>query len=65
MKKYTALVRFKVEIEASDLDRAIYIANQALPTHFGFMGGNNEAGRYLRSIAPVIFEQEDLFGGKK
>ena len=57
MKKYTAIINFKIEIEAIDQEAAEYVASKALPTHFSYkcdMGNGN----YLRGLAPVVFADE-------
>ena len=58
MKKYTGVISFKIDIEADSLESATYIANQALPHHFGFMDGKGGFGRYLIGLAPIIYEEE-------
>jgi hypothetical protein len=58
MIKYTAIVSFKVEIEAFNEDDAAYIANQALPTQFKYANSKGGSGIYLSGLAPVIYEED-------
>ena len=59
MNKYTGVITFKIDIEADSLESATYIANQALPHHFGFMDGKGGSGKFLRGLIPVVYEQEE------
>jgi hypothetical protein len=59
MIKYTAIVSFKMEIEAFNKDDAAYIANQALPTQFKYANSKGGSGIYLSRLAPVIYEEEE------
>lgn len=56
--KYTAIINFKIEIEAEHLKQAEYIASKALPTNFNFMDGNGGSGTFLRGLAPVVYANE-------
>jgi len=58
MNNYTAIISFKVDIEADSIESAEYISKQALPHHFGFMDGKGGSGRFLRGLSPVVFEKE-------
>jgi hypothetical protein len=55
--EYTAIISFKVDIEADSLEAATYTANQAIPTHFRLISTSG-AGEYLRGLAPVIYLRE-------
>ena len=59
MKKYTAIITFKIEIEAIDQEAAEYVAKQAtcLPARFLFRCDTGN-GQYLRGLSPVVFEDE-------
>lgn len=57
MKKYTAIINFKIEIKAIDQEAAAYVAKQALPTRFSFRCDTGN-GQYLRGLSPVVFEDE-------
>ncbi len=56
--KYTAIINFKIEIEAEHLKQAEYIAGKALPTNFNFMDGNGGTGTFLRGLSPVVYEAD-------
>ena len=56
--KYTAIINFKIEIEAEHLKQAEYIASKALPTNFNFMDGNSGSGTFLRGLSPVVYEAD-------
>jgi len=59
MNKYTGVIIFKIDIEATDRESAEHIAMQALPNHFSFRDGKGGAGKFLRGLMPVVYEQED------
>lgn len=59
MKNYTALISFKIDIEATSRESAEYIAKQAIPNHFGLMDGKGGAGKFLRGLMPVVYEREE------
>ena len=60
MNNYTAIISFKVDIEAFNKDDAAYIANQALPTWFNYSNSKGGSGIYLRGLSPIIFEDEEV-----
>lgn len=57
MKKYTAIINFKIEIKAIDKEAAEYIASTALPKMYQFRCDTGN-GQYLRGLSPVVFEDE-------
>ena len=59
MKNYTALISFKIDIEATSRESAEHIAMQALPNHFLFRDGKGGAGKFLRALTPVVYEREE------
>jgi hypothetical protein len=59
MINYTALISFKIAIEAEDIAAAEHITKQALPHHFDFSDGKGGSGKFLRGLTPVVYEQED------
>ena len=59
MINYTAIISFKIDIEADSIESAEYIAKQALPHHFGFTDGKGGSGKFLRGLMPVVYEQEE------
>jgi len=59
MNNYTAIISFKVDIEAFNKDDAAYIANQALPTHFNYSNSKGGSGIYLRGLPPVVYPREE------
>jgi hypothetical protein len=59
MNNYTALISFKVDIEATNIESAEHIAKQALPHHFDFSDGKGGSGKFLRGLAPVVYLREE------
>jgi len=63
MKKYTAIINFKIEIEAEDDAAAEYVASTALPKTYYFRCDTGN-GKYLRGLPPVVFANEAEKEGK-
>ena len=59
MNNYTALISFKVDIEAVNQESAEYIAKQAIPNHFSFRDGKGGSGRFLRGLTPAVYLREE------
>jgi len=59
MNNYTAIISFKIDIEATDSESAEYIAKQALPHHFDFSDGKGGSGKFLRGLPSVVYPREE------
>ena len=58
--KYTAVVSFVIDIEAIDSDVARHIADNAIPTHYGFSTTEGGSGNFKKALDPLIM----VAGGK-
>lgn len=52
--KYTAVISFVIDIEASSRDDAEYIAGRATPTHFNFVSGRSGYGKFKKALEPMV-----------
>ena len=58
MSNYTALISFKIDIEANDLETATLISEHFNKTAFRFEAEYG-TGRHLRGLPPVVYLRED------
>jgi hypothetical protein len=58
--KYTALISFTFDIEATNREDAEYIAIQAIPKPFVFRSGRHGCGTFLRGIIPAVYTRDGL-----
>jgi hypothetical protein len=57
--KYTALISFTFDIEATSVEDAEYIAIQAIPKPFVFRSDNG-CGTFLRGIIPAVYTRDGI-----